>query len=98
MFIPITFEFGIVVRRQALVERAITLAAVLRVFEVCAPLGESADLLSFGPAFGHEACDEFKRRLTSLGLIYVDDFFDLQLGHPNWLQFSAAFAEEPVGA
>jgi hypothetical protein len=98
MSIPITFEFGIVVRRQALAERAIALAAVLRVFEVSAPLGESADLLSFGPSFGSEACDEFKRRLTGLGFAYVDDFFDLHLDHPSWLQFSAAFAEARVGA
>jgi hypothetical protein len=98
MSIPITFEFGIVVRRQALADRSIALAALLRAFEVNTPLGESADLLSFGPSFGSEACDEFKKRLTGLGLSYVDDFFELRLDHPRWLQFSVAFVEAHIGA
>lgn len=63
--------------------------------ETAGPSAEDAELLSFGPSFGREACDEFIRRLESIGLAYVDDFFDLALNHPSWLKFSAHY-ERPL--
>jgi len=88
--IPVTFEHGIVVRRRALAERSVTLDQLLVALEVTTPSAESPDLLSFGPHFGAEASDELVRRLSALGLRYVDDFFDLSLDHPQWLRFFAS--------
>lgn len=70
---------------------------MLEVFEIDRPMAEDSELLSFGPSFGGEACNEFIRRLEFLGLVYVDDFFDLTLSHPNWLSFSASFDGSPKG-
>ena len=89
MSIDVTFSYGIVIRQSALAARGITRARVLEVFEVDGPMAEDSELLSFGPSFGGEACNEFVRRLESLGLVYVDEFVDLTLSHPNWLIFSA---------
>ena len=74
MSIEVTFSYGLVIRQSALIARGITRAQVLEVLEVDRPMAEDRELLSFGPSFGAEACDEFVRRLESLGLVYVDDF------------------------
>ncbi len=93
--VNVTFFHGIVLRREALAERAVHMADVLKAFEVSHPLAENRDLISFGPSFGAEACDAFIARLQRLGLVYVDDFFDLALDHPSWLQFAATLKPEP---
>ena len=90
MSIPVTFQHGIVIRQAALAAHGLTRGDLLRVFETGHPLGENDGLISFGPSFGPEACNEFISRLQGLGLIYVDDFFDLALDHPEWLNFQAA--------
>lgn len=95
--IKINLSYGIVIRRDAMHAHSITRAQVLEALEVDRPLAENDELLSFGPSFGQEASDEFVRRLESLGLIYFDDFFDLVLSHPDWLQFSARYAGAPRG-
>lgn len=97
MSIEVTFSYGIVIRQSALTALGITRARVLEVFETDRPIAEDSELLSFGPSFGGEACNEFVRRLESLGLVYVDDFFDLTLSHPDWLSFSASFDGSPEG-
>ena len=93
MGIEVTFSHGLVIQRSALDAHGITRAQVLEALEAGCPLAENEDLMSFGPSFGQEACDEFVRRLESLGLVYFDDFFDLPLSHPDWLKFSADYAD-----
>jgi hypothetical protein len=44
---------------------------------------------SFGPHFGQEALDELTRRLTNVGLLYLDDFFAFQGDFPKWIAFRA---------
>ncbi|MCY1213296.1 hypothetical protein D3C87_869470 [compost metagenome] len=97
MSIEVTFSYGLVIRQSALIARGITRAQVLEVLEADRPMAEDRELLSFGPSFGGEACDEFVRRLESLGLVYVDDFFGLTLSHPDWLKFSASYDNPPKG-
>jgi len=89
MPIPVSFQHGIVIRQAALAAHGLNRSDLFRVFETDQPLGESDSLISFGPSFGPEACSEFISRLQGLGLIYVDDFFDLALDLPEWLQFQA---------
>ena len=92
MTVQITFSHGIVIRQKALEDRGVSKADLLKLFEVDRPLGESVELISFGPNFGAEACDEFIRRLQKSGLVYLDDFFDLALDHPEWLKFYASLS------
>lgn len=87
--INITGEYGLVVRRAALVERAIALDDLLRTLEVDQPLDQSNDLLSFGPHFGREALNAMSGRLTKLGFIYHDDFFEILMDYPGWCRLKA---------
>jgi len=91
MSIEVTFSHGLVIRQSALDAHGVTKTQVLEALETSRPFAENGELLSFGPSFGQEACDEFVRRLESLGLVYFDDFFDLTLSHPDWLKFSASY-------
>jgi len=47
----VTSEFGLIVRRTALVERRIDLRDLFTAVEVGEPLDSGEDLLSFGPHF-----------------------------------------------
>ena len=87
--VKITDEFGIIIRKKALVDKNIELATVLAVFENERPLDENEDLISFGPHFGGEAMDNFGKRLTQIGLEYVDDYFNFFGEFPAWIEFSA---------
>ena len=93
MVIRVTFEHGIVIRKAALRRTRIDREQLLSAFESQAPFSENDDLVVFGPSFGSEACDEFIRRLKDLGLQHVDDFFELEFDHPEWLSFSAQLAK-----
>ncbi len=79
---------GIVVRLAALAARGVSRENLVQVMGN-PPLDEDSQLISFGPHFGGEACDEYIRRLKGLGLRHVDDFFELQWDHPEWLGFDA---------
>ena len=79
---------GIVVRKSALIMRGIVREQLIVAMEQH-PLDEDDLLYSFGPHFGGEACDAFISRLKALGLVHVDDFFELQWDHPDWLTFTA---------
>ncbi len=50
--------------------------------------------MTFGPFFGGEALTEMHKRLSALGLVYVDDFFELVMDHPGWLGFCVEFVKE----
>ena len=92
--ISVVREYGFVVRRGSLVERGVELSNVLEAFEVGAPLDSDEFLLSFGPSFDEEAADEFVRRLSALGLEYIDDFFVFSGDFPGWCEFSATLGGE----
>ena len=80
----VTSEFGIIVRRNALVERQVDLRDLFTAMEVEERLDGSDDLLSFGPHFGREALNTIVSRLTQLGLVYFDDFFEFGGDAPPW--------------
>jgi hypothetical protein len=87
--VRLTGEYGIVVRRKALAERGVPWDSLLAAMEVQAPLDCSKLLLSFGPHFGREALDDMTTRLTRLGLVYFDDFFEFVGDYPTWCTFRA---------
>lgn len=84
--VTVTFEYGLIVRKAALVARGIPVQAVLQALETDRPLDSNETLLSFGPCFGAEAMNEFATRLQSLGLVYVEDFFTLACDLPSWCE------------
>jgi hypothetical protein len=89
--IILTSEFGLILRRSALTERHVDLRDVLTALEVNARLDGSDDLLSFGPHFGREALDTMTSRLTALGLVYFDDFFEFCGDYPPWCVFRGGY-------
>ena len=92
--IDVTGEFGIVVRRQALIERRVSLEALLEALEVESPLDSNDSLMSFGPSFGQEALDVFTRRLIDLGFEYFDDFFEFVGTFPAWCRFQCLISSQ----
>jgi hypothetical protein len=83
-----TSEFGVVVRREALSSLKTTEAQLFFAMESNNPIGESDQILSFGPHFGEEAAKEFSKRLESIGLSYYDDFFVFFGDYPEWCGFA----------
>lgn len=84
--VKVSEHFGIVVRKSALDAQAISTVQLLATMETTQPLDENQNLISFGPHFGREACNEFIRRLEQLGLTYGDDFIDIEETLPSWCQ------------
>src|SRR6185312_2342182 len=82
--IILTSEFGLIIRRSALTERHVDLRDLLTALEVNERLDGSNELLSFGPHFGREALNTMISRLTALGLVYFDDFFEFCGDYPTW--------------
>ena len=89
--ICVTSEFGLIVRRSALAERQVDMRDLLNAMETKEGLDGSNDLLSFGPHFGREALNTIIARLTNLGLVYFDDFFELCGDYPSWCVFRASY-------
>ena len=85
--VAITSEFGLIVRRKALIERQVSLHNLFAAMEAGKALDENDELLSFGPHFGREAADTMISRLTKLGLVYFDDFFEFSGDYPSWCVF-----------
>jgi len=83
-----TSEFGVIVRRKALLSLKTTEAQLFSVMESDKPIGESDEILSFGPHFGEEAANELSKRLESIGLSYYDDFFVFFGDYPEWCGFA----------
>jgi surfactin synthase thioesterase subunit len=92
MPIRISPDFGVLVRRASLSEKGLSLDQVVAVME-SEPLDRDQQLLSFGPHFGGEAADEFTRRLESLGLSFIDDFFVFECDLPAWCTVFAAVSD-----
>jgi len=89
--VVITNEFGLIVRRKALVERQVSLHDLFAAMEVSKAFDDSDELLSFGPHFGREAADTMISRLTKLGLVYFDDFFEFSGDYPSWCVFRGSY-------
>lgn len=92
MYINVTAEFGLIIRKHALLERNVSMEMLLAAMEASNPLDCNDALISFGPSFGPEALDEYSRRLMKLGLEYFDDFFEFALPTPSWCQFQAGLS------
>jgi len=82
--VKVSNDFGIIIRKKAIVDRGIYYKDLLVLMECVAPFDESDELLSFGPHFGGEAANEFIHRLKQVGLVYVDDFIDFHTPLPEW--------------
>jgi hypothetical protein len=89
--VNVTSEFGLIVRRNALVERGIGLHDLFSAMDVGEPFDSCDDLLSFGPHFGREAADTMVSRLTNLGFVYFDDFFEFCGDYPAWCMFRTRY-------
>ncbi len=84
-------EYGLVIRRGCLFDVGLTVDEVSKLLEFPSPLDSNDDIVSYGPCFGGEAADEFCRRLTNIGLQYVDDFFVFNGDFPFWCTFKVGF-------
>lgn len=91
-FIDVTPEYGLVIRKDALRERGVSLEALLAAMKTDAPLDSDDWLISFGPSFGQEALDGLIEELTSLGLQYFDDFIEVVGNYPEWCRFKVGYA------
>lgn len=80
-------DFGIVVRRAALVAKDVDLSRVMAEFNFQTYFDESNNLISLGPFFGGDVADKCMRSLEKLGLAYVDDFFIFEGFVPAWCSF-----------
>lgn len=89
--IELTSGYNILVRRNSLPERSLSLDQLLRTLDTAKPFSEDENLLTFGPSFGMEAVDEFIKRLQTFGLIYWDDFFEFRCDYPSWCTFRAEY-------
>lgn len=87
--VKVTFEYGLVIRRSASSEKGISSKQLENVFEGNKALDLNENILSYGPHFGQDVMMYYFRRLESIGLVHVEDFFELEYDHPEWLQFYA---------
>ena len=82
--VHVTHHFGIVVRKGALAKTGLHVNELVQIMDVDRPLDENETLISFGPHFGQEAANVFIVRLEEIGLIYGDDFIDIDDTLPDW--------------
>lgn len=84
MSVNVTNHCGVVLRLASLDEKRVKWSDVLTAFEVDGPLDRDELIASFGPHFGQQALDTIMARLNALGLVYVDDYFDIVMDLPEW--------------
>lgn len=77
-------DFGIVIRRDALVQKSIDLSAVMSEFNFAKNYDDSLEFVSLGPFYGGDNADDCMRSLEREGLVYIDDFFILEGYFPDW--------------
>jgi hypothetical protein len=87
-YATIPVDFGIAVRTQALSDKGIPVSKIIEIFEVDQPLDTGDGVVTFGPHFGQEACDNLQVMLEALGLVEIDDFFAFSMLVPPWCDFS----------
>lgn len=89
-YIDATSEFGLVLRKGSLLEKGISHSALAETMRDIDVLGENGDIISCGPIFGEGALQEIISRLSSVGLEYFDDYFDLNFPMPNWVKLGVS--------
>lgn len=86
-YISITTEYCVTIRVESIKRIGLSEFEVSSLLEFKEPLDKNNDLISFGPSFGIESSDEFIKRLKSIGLYYIDDFFVFYGDFPDWADF-----------
>ncbi len=94
-FVAVTAEYGIVIRRRALIARDVSYPALLAALGANEAFDADGELLTFGPSFGQEGLEALTQRLVALGLVYFDDFFEFAGSFPEWCKFAVALVPEP---
>ena len=89
-FIVATSEYGLIVRKAALLERNLTYSEISLVIADVDIQGENANLISYGPIFGIEAQEKLKAALSRLGLVEIDDFYGTDFFLPEWVRMGVA--------
>lgn len=77
-------DFGIVIRRNAAIEKSVDLGVVMTEFHFEDVYDKNSDFVSLGPFFGGDAADSCMKFLEQLGLVYLDDFFIMEGYFPDW--------------
>ena len=92
-YIDATNEYGLVVRKEALRERGLSLQVLSESMQDVDVLGEDAKIISYGPIFGPEAQGALKVTLGAIGLVEIDDFFGFDFLMPDWIRLGVATTE-----
>lgn len=93
-----TGEFGLVIRRQALVERGIASSSIVALLEGSNLLGQDEHLLSIGPFFSGGALDVCRNYLQERWFEYGEAFIELKVDLPNWIRAGVAHAADSSDA
>jgi hypothetical protein len=99
-YVRATGSFELIIRLAALKEKSIDLPSLMAALENDEVMGQNSTLILFGPMFGEDGLNTFISRLQALGLSYVDDFIDLNVYIPDWLEIAVDCKEGeiPVGS
>jgi len=81
------------VRKFSLVERDVAAEEFESLTRYLKVAGDDDYITIYGPLSGGDASMDTQRALEDLGLVYLDDFYALDLFLPPWL--SVAFAFRP---
>lgn len=84
--IKVSNFYGFIFKKESLNNLLISSGKLAEIMET-KPIDEDNDIVSFGPSFGKEAADVFIKRLESIGLFYVSDFYIFECDLPDWLSF-----------
>ncbi|WP_439890859.1 hypothetical protein ACS7SF_17120 [Ralstonia sp. 25C] len=82
---------GLVIRRNALIERGMSMEDFLDVAGRSEPLDDDDQLILSGAAIDHETLLDIERALTVLGFRYFDDFVEVSDVRPEWCKLRAAY-------
>lgn len=93
MYLPVPAWLALIVRKAAVTEHALPSDAITLAMKGCEPAFEDSDLIVYGPLFGQEAQKTYSDALQAAGLTYVDDFYELSIDLPAWLQLGARLSE-----
>jgi hypothetical protein len=87
-------DFGIVIRRDAIVQKGINLISLMKEFNFAKNYDDSLEFISLGPFYGGDNADDCMRSLELLGLVYIDDFFILEGYFPDWCRVEVFGADD----
>lgn len=83
-----------IVRKKSLRDRSLDIRVILGELGHDDGFEESDDLISVQPLFGSDAVMAFVRAFERHGLVYVDDFYVVEIDLPDWLQLQASLASD----